>query len=99
MVKKSVPESGQVGVRESRRVLRNIEIPAGLPPVMLRGKVTEESIRAWAEATRKAYANDGYFLRRRGLLYLLDMYFICPLDHPKASNAACRVLDGLSDEP
>ncbi len=78
--------------------VKNLFTPSGLPPIKMSKKVTPESILQWAYETRAAYYRTGYWLRRRGLIYLLDYYFIDPSDHPKASQVAIRVINSLPDE-
>jgi hypothetical protein len=79
---------------QQERKLRDIRIPDGLPPVKLTGKVTPDSIRAWCYETRLAFKKRGYNLLSDGVIYLLDMYFIDPNDHPRQNKAAVAVIMG-----
>jgi hypothetical protein len=96
MAKQRSREAGQVA---SRKPLSSLDIPSGLPPVHLPGKkITKEVILTWAQETREVFGRSGKFLKRRGLLYLIDMYFIDPNDESKLSAMAEKVLETLPDE-
>ncbi len=79
--------------------IRKIRVPAGLPPVPLRGKLNDMVIRRWALDTRDAFAQEKSFLANEGLCYLLANYFIDPNDYPKAFERATSIINQLPDEP
>ncbi len=79
--------------------LKNLFTPSGKPLISFPKKPTPALITEWILETREAYKKQGYWIRRRGLLYLIDFFFIDPSDHPKASRVAERVINALPDEP